>query len=282
MSITIEVQGGFGNHLLAVWLGCILANKNNMNISIKGNAIHNDSNIQRNDTRTTIYKLLDPTILKPAIGSRVQHISSAEEYLKYLSVNLDKDINYIITLIHINNMSFFLPYIPVLKKYINPDIYNIDYDLSNSIVLSLRLGMGAAEVSQPSPYERELRIPIKYYYDSISKCLEMNPSINKIFILSDNYTDTYIHHFDIFKDNLQIVYCNTKNTYEQFKYIVNATYFISSNSSFSLVSSILNETGAIFIPSFTESGSPFPGIDNKRYATILNTNAPNSIKMLIG
>jgi len=282
MSIIVEMQGGFGNHLMAFWLGCILANKNNMNISIKGNAILNDSNIQRNDTRTTIYKLVDPTTLKPAIGSRVQNISSAEEYLKYLSINLDKDIEYIIKLIHINNMSFFLPYISILKKYITSDIYNIDYDISNSIVISLRLGMGAAEVAQPSPYEGELRIPFKYYHDSIIKCLEMNPSINKMIILSDNYTDKYIQHFDIFKDKFQLIYCNNNSTYEQFKYIVNADYFINSNSTFSLVSSILNEKGAIFIPSFTESGSPFPGIENKQYALILNTNAPNSIKMLIG
>jgi len=282
MSIIVEMQGGFGNHLMAFWLGCILANKNNMNISIKGNAILNDSNIQRNDTRTTIYKLVDPTNLKPAIGSRVQNISSAEEYLKYLSVNLDKDIDYIINLIHINNMSFFLPYIPVLKKYITPDIYNIDYDISNSIVISLRLGMGAAEVAQPSPYEGELRIPFKYYHDSIIKCLEMNPSINKMIILSDNYTDKYIQHFDIFKDKFQLIYCNNKNTYEQFKYIVNADYFINSNSTFSLVSSILNEEGAVLIPTFKDSNSPFPGIENKRCAAILNTNAPNSIKMLIG
>ena len=282
MSIIVEMQGGFGNHLMAFWLGCILANKNNMNISIKGNAILNDSNIQRNDTRTTIYKLVDPTKLKSAIGSRAQNISSAEDYLHCLSCDLDKHSNYVVKLIHINNMSFFLPYIPILKKYITSDIYKLEDDLSNSIVLSLRLGMGAAEVAQPSPYEGELRIPFKYYHDCISKCLEMKPTINKIFILADNYTDTYINQFDIFKGKLQLIYCNAKNTWEQCKYIVNSHYFINSNSSFSLVSSILNETGVVFIPNFRESDSPFPGIENKRYAAVLNTNAPNSIKMLIG
>jgi len=282
MSIIIEVQGGFGNHLMAVWLGCILANKNNMKLSIRGNAIHNDSNIQRNDTRTTIFKLVNPSYLEIPIGTRMHSIWSAEDYLHCLSCDLDKQSNYIVKLIHINNMSFFLPYIPILKKYITPDIYNIEDDTSNSIVLSLRLGMGAAEVAQPSPYEGGFRLPFKYYYDSISKCLEMNPSINKIFILSDNYTNNYIDNFEIFKDKLQIIYCNTKNTYEQFKYIINATYFINSNSTFSLVSSILNETGAVFVPNFRDSDSPFPGIENKRYALILNPNAPNSIKMLIG
>lgn len=282
MSIIIELQGGFGNHLMAFWLGCILANKNDMNLSIRGNAIHNDSIIQRNDTRTTIFTLLNPIYLGTPLGTRMHSICTVEDYLHYLSCDLDKHSNYIVKLIHINNMSFFLPYIQILKKYIIPDIYTLEDDLSNSIVLSLRLGMGAAEVAQPSPYEGELRIPFKYYHDCISKCLEMKPTINKIFILADNYTDTYINQFDIFKGKLQLIYCNAKNTWEQCKYIVNSHYFINSNSSFSLVSSILNETGVVFIPNFRESDSPFPGIENKRYAAVLNTNAPNSIKMLIG
>jgi hypothetical protein len=300
MSIIVTVGGGFGNHLLSFWAGCILANKNNMKLLIKGNAIQNDSNIQRNDTRTTIHKLVnleyveinthyinsdkdyESTLSNDLIGINKYYISSNDDYLQHLLVDLDTHMNYVVgyTSNLTPNMSFFSNHIQTLKKYLIPDIYIIENDISNSIVVSLRLGMGDAEVAIPSPFEKELRLPFIYYYDSIRKCAEMNNNIKKIFILSDNYTDKYLDQFDIFKDTFSIEYCNTKNTYEQFKYIINSQYFISSNSSFSIISSILNETGVIIFPNFKENDSPYPGIENARYS-YLNTNTPNLIKLLI-
>jgi hypothetical protein len=255
MSVIIQVHGGFGNHLISFYLGTILANKNNMKLSINGNSISNDSNTQRNDTRTTIYKLIDSTHVGTPTGGGRCIISSIKDYLNYMEGYLHKDTNYVMDFLPGSdlNMSFFLDYIQIIKKYIINDIYTIDEDMRNSIIISLRLGMGAAEIAQPSPFEYALRLPFKYYNNAINKCLEMNDNIKKIFILSDNYTDEYINHFDIFKDRFQLIYCNTKNTYEQFKYIVNAQYCISSNSSFSIMSSILNETGVVIFPNFKES-----------------------------
>ena len=75
--------------------------------------------------------------------------------------------------------------------------------------------------------------------------------------------------------------CSDKNTLEQFEYIVNADYFISSNSTFSLLGALLNTTGINTIPNFKGSDAVYPGEINKRYSNVLNINSSNCIKIEI-
>ena len=77
-----------------------------------------------------------------------------------------------INIIHINDMMWFDKHLDVIFKYIIP--LKVNYP-SNTIVISLRLGMGENEVAQPSPFESALRLPFDYYRQSI------NYFINKIF-----------------------------------------------------------------------------------------------------
>ena len=85
-------------------------------------------------------------------------------------------------MISLHNMEFYYNHIDIINKYIS--IATPTIDLSNSIVISLRLGMGEAEVANPSPYEGELRLPFDYYKDVIDK---LDKQYTNIYICSDNY-----------------------------------------------------------------------------------------------
>jgi len=283
--IGIQTLGGAGNHMLVYFLGCILAYKNKSKIYIISNAIDNDSISQRYDTRMAIYKIAKSEHLSSSPpDSYTYTITSIRDFYTYLEGGIEPDKNYLINIMP-DSINFYLPYLDILTHYMNPDIFTSKEDSNTSIFISLRLGMGSAEVAQPSPFSLNhnsggLRLPFIYYSDVINRCLSLNPSIDRIVILSDNYEDAYIKNFDIFKGRLSILYKKDYNTYDQFKYIINAKYFISSNSSFSLLGTIFNR-GVVFIPNFIDSNSPYPGIENSRYAPVLNVNAPNIIKQLI-
>lgn len=279
MSINVELQGGFGNHLLTYFLGCILAHKYDMKLSLISNEIPNDTLDQRSDTRTTIFKVANKQFITPFINRGIT-IDTISMYKSLLSYGLDKYSNYTITFIT-DSLSFYTSHINNISTYLIPDIFHVEEDTSTSIIVSLRLGMGAAEVAQPSPFEKELRLPFTYYRDAILQCLKLYPTKKTLIILSDNYSSPYIEQFQEFKDLLKIIQYSNKNTYEQFKCIINAHFFISSNSSFSLVGSLLNTKGTVMIPNFIESDSPYPGSDNKRYSTILNIDTSNSVKVSI-
>jgi hypothetical protein len=279
-SINVELQGGFGNHLLAYFLGCILSHKYNVKISLISNEISNDMIAQRSDTRTTIFKVVNEQHITPFTGNGIS-INTVDMYNDLLSSGLDKHENYTIHLIGADSISFYVPYIDIISTYIVPDIFNMNVDTNNSIIVSLRLGMGAGEVAQPSPFEGELRLPFKYYRDAINRCLKLHPNATTLIILSDNYSSPYIEQFQEFKGLLQITHYSNKNTYEQFKCIINAKFFISSNSTFSLIGALLNRKGTVMIPNFIDSDSPYPGSANARYSTILNIGTPNSIKVSI-
>ena len=275
------LQGGFGNHLLCYFLGCILAEKLNTKIHIKSNVIKNDTLTQRKDTRETIYKVVNIQYISDNFyeDKNVIKINKVEEYLNILKMNSNNyslNTNFIINIITADSLSFYNNYLDIIKKYI---VLN-NHKNENSIVISLRLGMGPNEVAQPSPFENELRLPFEYYKKAIEYFTSINKNINKLIICSDNFTDDYICNFKIY-NNLNIIFCSDKNTLEQFEYIVSADYFISSNSSFSLVGAILNTSGITTIPNFKESNAVYPGKDNRRYSDILNINSNNCVKILL-
>jgi len=279
--IVCNLQGGFGNHLLCYFLGCIMAEKSNNKIYIKGNTIANDVLKQRKDTRETIYKIINPAYISHTnIESKTNiiNINTMEKYYNILNNSLDlEDYTININIIGADTLSFYVKNIDIIKKYII--INNIKNP--NTVVVSLRLGMGANEVAQPSPFEKDLRLPFKYYIKAINYFLEKNMSIDKLVICSDNYTDSYLKNFNEYYKDLNIIFCDDKNTLEQFEYIVSADYFVSSNSTFSLLGALLNETGLTSIPNFNESDAVYPCEINKRYSEILNINSDNCIKISI-
>jgi hypothetical protein len=276
--IVLNLQGGFGNHLFIYMLGVILADKNNMKINIIGNNITNDNLNQRADTRTTIFKIINKSYIDNVINlSNTFNIDTVEKYHTCVNMVLDKNTCYHINIIHLNDMMWFNTHLDIIFKYIMPLKVNCP---SNTIVISLRLGMGPNEVAQPSPFESVLRLPFDYYRQSINYFINKNKEIDRLVILADNYTDPYLMNFQEFKD-LNTVYMKDTNTLEQFKCIVSSQNFISSNSSFSLVGCLFNKTGVVIIPSFNDSNAVYPGISNSCYSKILNIDRDNVIKIKI-
>ena len=275
--IYCNLQGGFGNHLLCYLLGCIVSNKFKVSIRLNSNNIFNDTLIQRKDTRETIFKVENPNYiaLHSPNNNNKFNVDSFEQYIAILNKDvLDSDVY--INIIGADSLSFYIPYLDILKKYLI--IKNVKNE--NSIVISLRLGMGPNEIVSPSPFENELRLPFEYYKKAIEYFLTINPNINNLIICSDNFTDDFVCKFKIY-NNLNLVLCSDKNTLEQFEYIVNADYFISSNSTFSLLGALLNTTGINTIPNFKGSDAVYPGEINKRYSNVLNINSSNCIKIEI-
>lgn len=273
--IICSLHGGFGNHMLNTFLCIILHHYSKKHIHLISNKLSDDINIQRNDTRTAIYKLINSSILSNDICNNNKiNIDTPDIYyniFKEIKNNINTQLNYniYINIRNLNNIEFYYNHIDIIHKYISIDTPSID--ISNSIVISLRLGMGEAEFVNPSPYETELRLPFKYYKDIIDK---LDKQYNNIYICSDNYTDKYINNFiDTFNN---VILLNNFNTYEQFCILVNAPIFISSNSTFSIMASLFNKN-IIYFPKFVDSGTVFPGIENTRYDKILNNPASNVI-----
>ena len=109
MTIICKLQGGFGNHLLNVFLGIIYYEHLNTPIYLEGNAIRNDTLHLRNDTRTTIYKVINPTIVTTHVENRPNTITitSFSSYLTVLeNIHSYKSYNIHIHIICADKMSF--------------------------------------------------------------------------------------------------------------------------------------------------------------------------------
>jgi ADP-heptose:LPS heptosyltransferase len=201
-------------------------------------------------------------------------INNKEEYHFLLNNTVDDSVSLIVDLNKCKeSLNFYKENINIIKKYIKINTVNI----KNAIVLSLRLGMGENEISNPSPFESDLRLPFEYYKNAIQFFLNNN-FIDTLMICSDNYSDDYLNHFKEYT-NLNIVLCNELNTLEQFELIVNADYFISSNSTFSLIGATLNTNGIITMPQFKESNTIYPHESNKKYSELLNLDHVNVVKI---
>ena len=277
--IICKLDGGFGNHLYSYFLACILSHKLKQQIYIENNIILNDSLSQRKDTRETIYKIInnDYTINNiPNLYKKIT-IKSMEEYQNILNIDDIHKSDIVIDKILNVSFSFYNNYYDILQKYIK---INNSLKFKNSIIISLRLGMGKNEIAQPSPFEKNLRLPFEYYKKAIQLFRDKNNFINTLIVCSDNFDDNYIDNFKIYSE-LNVVLCVNKNTLEQFEYIINADYFIASNSSFALFGVFLNRTGLTTIPNFKESNAVYPGKDNTRYSETLNINLDNCTKILL-
>jgi len=270
------LQGGFGNHMLNTFLGIILHHYTKKPIRICSNEITNDTNFQRNDTRTAIYKLINPSVFNgDTTCFNTIIIKTSEEYYNIYNAIKENPDNYKYTNIHIeiilvDDMGFYCNNIDIIRQYVTIEPPQVD--LSDSIVLSLRLGMGEAEVSNPSPFSNILKLPLQYYIDSINT---LDKKYNNIYICSDNYSDNYINKIVTTYNN--VILLNNYNTYEQFSILVNTPVMISSNSSFSIVASLFNKNSVLF-PRFIDTGSIYPvGSSDNYTAKKLNNILPNVI-----
>ena len=115
--IVLNLQGGFGNHLFIYMLGAILADKNNMKIHIIGNNIANDNLNQRDDTRTTIFKIINESYIDTVINSATTfNIDTVEKYHTCVNTVLDKNTCYHINIIHIINWTKILKKLTIKYK----------------------------------------------------------------------------------------------------------------------------------------------------------------------
>jgi hypothetical protein len=272
------LHGGFGNHMLNTFLGIILHHYTKKPITLCSNEIVNDTNFQRNDTRTAIYKIVNPSVFNgDTTCFNTIIIKTSSEYYNIYNVIKENPDNYKNTNIHIDiilvdDMGFYCNNIDIIRQYVT--IESPQVDLSDSIVLSLRLGMGEAEVSNPSPFSNILKLPLQYYIDSINT---LDKKYSKIYICSDNYSDNYITEIITNYDN--VILLNNYNTYDQFCILVNTPVMISSNSSFSIVASLFNKNSVLF-PRFIDTGSIYPvGFSYDYTAKKYNNILPNVISI---
>ena len=272
------LHGGFGNHMLNTILGIILHHYTKKPITLCSNEIVNDTNFQRNDTRTAIYKIVNPSVFNgDTTCFNTIIIKTSSEYYNIYNVIKENPDNYKNTNIHIDiilvdDMGFYCNNIDIIRQYVT--IESPQVDLSDSIVLSLRLGMGEAEVSNPSPFSNILKLPLQYYIDSINT---LDKKYSKIYICSDNYSDNYITEIITNYDN--VILLNNYNTYDQFCILVNTPVMISSNSSFSIVASLFNKNSVLF-PRFIDTGSIYPvGVSYDYTAKKYNNILPNVISI---
>lgn len=250
--IICVLKGGFGNHLLNYGIACVLSHKYDVKIKIISNAIKNDKLEQRNDTRTAINKILNyHYITKDNYqNNNTVNINTEKKYYESLKkINVKK--NYKMSIIG-TNLNFYTKHRDILKKYIKLN-YDCKYKNPNSILISLRLGMGDNEVAGNStPFKDVLRLPFCYYKNSIDYLLKKNNNIEKIIICSDNFTEKYLDNFYTEYNFLDIIKYNDKNTLEQFNFLINADYLISSNSTFSLLACVFNTNGLVITPDFKD------------------------------
>ena len=253
--IICKLAGGFGNHLLCVSLGIILANKWNTKIKIIGNG--EGINDFSKDTRNTIFKIINKDILiednkKISRRKRVIIINKENYYNIFNNFNINHD--YIISCIHIDDMNIYRQNIHIINTYLIINKF-FDYDYDNTITVSIRLGREGEGV-YPSPFQDEeaYRLPFEYYKDGINEIMKKKDNITTILICCDNFDDKFIKQFEIFENNITTVIYNKKNTYYQFCDIINSKYFISSLSTFSLWGVLLN-TNNRYVPFYKNSSN---------------------------
>ena len=252
MTVICHCRGGFGNHMLVYMLGCILGNKMNKSVVVITNSITNDKLNQRNDTRTAILKIIikNPTYTNSnnsiVVNDPKHYFKILDDYNSYF----DKDIH--LKLIHAENMAFYANNINIILPYIND--LSINDDFSKTLTISFRLGMGRSEES-PQIFSQIHRLKEQYYIDSIKYMFE-NYDIDKIIVCSDNYVDKYIDRV-LNGVNCEIVKLENYDTISQFKIIVNSNYFISSNSTFSIVATLFQnpDTTISIFPQYKSSNS---------------------------
>jgi hypothetical protein len=252
--ITCNLQGGFGNHLLCVGLGIILANKYNSKIKINGNG--NGINNFSNDTRNTIFKIINHRIIadnNQYLSNNYIYINNKDDYYNAFH-NYDSNYNYIINCIHIEDLNIYKENIDIINDniFINK---TFDYDYDNTITISLRLGC-YGEVVYPSPFsdEESVRLPIEYFIQGINQILKKNKNINTLLICCDNFEDEFVKKFEYLnKEKINVIF-NKKNTYDQFCDIINSKYFITSLSSFSLFGVLLNNNNC-YVPYFNNNST---------------------------
>lgn len=277
MTIICNLKGGYGNHLYNVMLALLYYDKTHVPLHIVGNHIVGDTEFQRNDTRTTIYKVINPAIVTNTIDKlSAFHINSFDIYISVLN-NIASYIQYnlYIDIIGAESIKFYRDNIDIILKYIIIPPPPTLYLNSNSIIVSLRLGMGINEISQPSPFAKELRLPFIYFKDAISKITASVGTVDRIYICSDNYVDSFIDNF-LTEYGSKVVLLSDKNTLEQCSILVHGAHVVSSNSSFSLISTLMNTSGTVYIPEFKSSGAAYPHSSNARYRDALYTWAPNT------
>lgn len=264
--IHVHAQGGFGNHLLAYGAALVLASKHDMQVHFIPNNIVGDTDHIRNDTRSALSSIIKPFHSEDGLTSPFEIINVRDMH-QFYDLLLNKTSKQLAnTRVHLRMISMHINHYhyhaDMIKQHL--DLNNIDIPplpflpYKHDIVVSFRLGMGSSEVV-PDAFVNTHRIPFTYYVDALSRALAINKTkLSRVIVCSDNFEDAYIsqfHHMCSTK-GLDVIYANW-NTLQQFKCIFAAKTIISSNSSFSVISSILSEATHIYFPCFKSSNTMY-------------------------
>ena len=179
-------------------------------------------------------------------------IKDDESYEIALNNPSDLPENYVFECSTIYDLNFYVKNLPSIQEYLN--FNNIIYppvDDQNQfvtpedIVISVRLGGGITEHNSFafSDSPGSLRIPFEYY----QKAIPLFGKYNRLLICCDNYDSDYLKQFNY----PNTIFLTNFDTVQQFKLILESKRFISSNSSFSIIASIM-----------TDSITTFPIINN--------------------
>ena len=259
MQIQVTLQGGFGNHMLAFFASILLARKTRAKIVLNSNEIPDDQDVRRKDTRSALSQIIkwdcldhsDSDNKKKSIGNI--KLCNVSAYYLLLSNPKISNIEMSLITIYIDdyeyNRSIFRDYIDLTlfeRRNLGSEIDILESD----IVVSMRLGMGSAEVS-PTVFSQNgvNRLPFTYYATILDT---LDISDRRIVICSDNFDDGYISKMS--NDYPNVVLAKT-DTLGQMSFMLQAKTIISSNSSFSIMNAILSDAKNVYVPSFAPYGT---------------------------
>jgi len=102
-------------------------------------------------------------------------------------------------------------------------------------------------------------------------------------VCSDNYTDPYIDRVLQNVVSKKVIKLEDHNTLEQFNIIVNSRYFISSNSTFSIVATLFQdpETTVSIFPKYVSSNSIHNGEQFKGHNKTMYPKMKHNIYTMI-
>jgi hypothetical protein len=187
------------------------------------------------------------TNLSNNVQTKCFTIKDTNSYYIALDNSSDLPENYVFDLSNIDNLDFYVKQLPIIKDYLNfNNIIYPDLDETNpfvtpeDIVISVRVGGGITEHNSFafSDSPGSLRIPFEYY----QKAIPLFGKYNRLLICSDNYESDYLKQFNY----PNIIFLTNFDTLQQFKLILDSKRVIASNSSFSIMASIISDSITTF------------------------------------
>lgn len=263
--------------LLILRLLCSPKKIKGLKIRLITNEEPNDTILTRQDTRSALRRIVNPEWLAtPEELSFWQHqpyTAVLKDFIHYYNfVNTLTEVSQERHNIYLNlitvHLSDYEHHRNFLRNTIQLSLLGQTESIkinTNDVIITFRLGLGNAEVT-PTAFATSgpWRLPFVYYEKALADMLASRKDTDgRLIVCSDNFQDEYIYRL-LVKYASQFpsgVILATWDTLAQFSCIVRARTIISSNSTFSVMGSILSDAETIYIPSIGPSGTIYPAND---------------------